>query len=125
MRARALIALMLAAAAACTSSSGSSSSDAGPAPCPNDLPDSCPNPPPSYMNGVAAIIDAKCNVCHANGGPGQSTEDLSTYDKIHSRRGPMLNQVYTCLMPPPDGGPLTPDERKQLLGWLVCEAPDN
>ncbi len=122
-----VLALVIAAAAACTSSSGASSggTDAGPAACPNDLPDTCPMPTPSYEGGVAQIIGTKCNACHADGGPGQSTEDLSTYDRIHARRGPMLNQVYMCLMPPPDGGPLTPDERKQLLAWLVCEAPDN
>ena len=139
MRARALIAapfaaalaagalvVVAAASAACTSSSGGGgAADAGTAPCPNDLPASCPTPTPSYSATVAAIIQDRCNGCHANGGPGQSTEDFSTYDQIHSRRGPMLTQVYSCLMPPPDAGQPTPAERAALLGWLVCEAPDN
>ncbi len=102
--------------------------DAGPpeaGPCPDDLPQSCPSPPPSYAQDVGAIIQSRCNGCHADGGVGQSTEDFSTYDRIHSRRGPMLNQVFSCLMPPPDAGQLTPDERAKLLGWLVCDAPDN
>jgi hypothetical protein len=134
MRSRPLITrsaiVVLLAAAACTgkSSGGGGSGDAGAeaaTSCPNDLPDTCPMPTPSYAGSVSAIITDKCNGCHADGGVGQSTEDFSTYDRIHSRRGPMLNQVYACLMPPPDAGQLTPSERAQLLGWLVCEAPDN
>jgi hypothetical protein len=130
MRFAALTSLLLALVAfACTSSSSSSPTDAGadtaPAVCPNDLPDNCPTPTPSYATDVKGIIDDKCNGCHANGGVGQSTEDFSTYDRIHSRRGPMLNQVYGCKMPPPDAGQLTADERAKLLGWLVCDAPNN
>jgi hypothetical protein len=127
MAAAAALAL-LAAAAACTTKSGDGGSgDAGAeaGACPNDLPDTCPTPTPSYAGSVSGIITNRCNGCHADGGVGQSTEDFSTYDRIHSHRGPMLNQVYACVMPPPDAGQLTPTERAQLLGWLVCEAPNN
>jgi hypothetical protein len=135
MRARTVIGTwlalaLLAAAAACTGKGGGDggSGDAGTEAgtmCPNDLPDTCPTPTPSYTGSVSAIITSKCNGCHADGGVGQSTEDFSSYDRIHSRRGPILSQVFGCLMPPPDAGPLTATERAQLLGWLACEAPDN
>jgi hypothetical protein len=122
----------LVAAYACSSSSdGGAPADGGsdatqePPVCPNDLPGACPSPQPSYTNEVSAIIETKCNGCHADGGVGQSTEDFSTYDRIHGRRGPILNQVFSCQMPPPDAGQLTPAERAALLGWLVCEAPNN
>ena len=41
------------------------------------------------------------------------------------QRGPMLNQVYACNMPPDDAGQPTPEERAILLGWFVCKAPNN
>ena len=38
----------------------------------------------------------------------------------------MLDQVYACAMPPSDAGvTLSLEEREALLGWLVCNAPNN
>jgi hypothetical protein len=97
-----LLSLPAAVASACTTHSGGS--DAGG--CPNDLPASCPSPPPSYKNQVAAIIESRCVLCH--------------------NPQTMLDQVYHCMMPPLDGGTMLPEsERVALLGWLVCNAPDN
>jgi len=123
------LAAVVTAAAAAASVASCSSSSAAPGPddagCPNDLPASCPSPTPSYQGGVSQILAAKCLTCHGAGGFAQSSRDLSSYDRIYTSRGVMLNQVYECLMPLADGGQLTPEERASLLGWLVCDAPNN
>jgi hypothetical protein len=50
---------------------------------------------------------------------------LDTYQDLSSRRSTVLDQVYSCRMPPADAGMLTAGERKELLEWLVCGAPSN
>jgi hypothetical protein len=55
----------------------------------------------------------------------QSAFDFSTYQGVHKNFGSILSNVYGCLMPPPDAGGLTDAQRRTLLGWLVCAAPDN
>jgi hypothetical protein len=115
-----LLFLPAAAAGACTTHSGGS--DAGG--CPNDLPATCPSPPPSYKGQVASIIEGRCILCH---NPQTLTShDYTTYMTVYDDRGSMLDQVYHCMMPPLDGGTKLPEsEREALLGWLVCNAPDN
>jgi hypothetical protein len=95
--------------------------------CPQDLPASCPSPPPSYATDVLPVIERRCWMCHSDGGIEDQLHDFSTYDHIFAQKGPILTQVYGCLMPLLDGGgtPLTPDERKAMLGWLVCGSPNN
>ena len=97
---------------------------AAPELCPSDLPAMCPTPEPSWDGGVQAIIDAKCVVCHKPGGLAFD-KPLTDYTHVYGYRGEMLNQVYSCYMPPPDAGQLEPSERQQLLGWFVCGAPNN
>jgi hypothetical protein len=92
--------------------------------CPSDLPTACPTPEPSWDGGVQAIIDAKCVVCHQAGGLAFD-KPFTDYANVYGYRGEMLNQVYSCYMPPPDAGQLDPSERQQLLGWFVCGAPNN
>jgi hypothetical protein len=130
MHARALIvcgALALAAFAAfaCTSSDGSSTGGSSGTQCPQDLPAACPTPTPSFAGEVDPIIVRRCGGCHLDGGVAQPTRDFTTYDDIFRQRSPILNQVYSCNMPPPDAGQPTPEERAALLGWLVCKAPNN
>ena len=48
---------------------------------------------------------------------------FSAYDQVYSQRSQILNQVYACKMPPDGAEPLSPEERKTLLTWLVCGAP--
>jgi uncharacterized membrane protein len=112
--------LLAALAWACSSTSGGAVLA-----CPNDLPQACPTPPPSYQGKVLGIISAKCQTCHGVGGIEQSYRDLSTYDDIQASTSSMLDQVYQCQMPPPDAGQLSSDERAALLAWLVCGAPNN
>jgi hypothetical protein len=56
-----------------------------------------------------------------------STWQFQTYQETQS---PGLlpdieSMVFTCRMPPADQPQPTPAERQALLGWIVCEAPDN
>jgi len=142
MRARALIhgalaiacAASLGAAGACDgdptpggaadASADASPADASPA-CPSDLPASCPAAPPSYQAEVRAIIERRCFPCHASGGTAARKRDFSTYDLVAAQRSPFLNQLYACAMPPEGAPAPTPEERKKLLEWLVCKAPNN
>ena len=109
---------------------GSANVDFGVAPdqsvldCPNDLPASCPSPQPSYASRINPLIADRCVPCHSPGGLA-SDKPLGDYADVFKRRGTVLNEVYTCLMPPADAGQLSDAERQDLLSWLVCNAPNN
>jgi mono/diheme cytochrome c family protein len=101
--------------------------------CPNDLPAECPSDAPGYAATIAPIVKTRCLGCHAPGGQA-ADKPLGTWDDVHARRSAVLNQVYSCSMPPTEGGPLgmpstgsglTDAERAALLGWLVCGAPND
>ncbi|MFT3838242.1 MAG: hypothetical protein QM723_14765 [Myxococcaceae bacterium] len=91
--------------------------------CPNDLPMSCPADAPGYAATIAPLIQKRCLECHspANNNP----PDLSTYSGVSNQRGVVLTQLYGCLMPPPDAGQPTAEERGQFLSWLKCGAMNN
>jgi len=92
--------------------------------CPHDLPATCPSPAPSYSGEVKALIDTYCADCHRPGGQA-ADRPLDTYAATFTRRSAVLNQTYACAMPPPEFPQPTEAERVQLLGWLVCGAPNN
>jgi hypothetical protein len=92
--------------------------------CPDDLPMACPSPAPSWDGGVEALIADKCGGCHKPGGLAFD-KPFSDYADVYGYRGVMLDQVYSCYMPPPDAGQLDPSQRQELLGWFVCGAPNN
>jgi len=92
--------------------------------CPNDLPTSCVMPIPSYQTTVSPIFNAYCSICHSPGGQ-QSGTPLQTYEQIYGIRGEVLNQIYSCRMPPSGQPAPTTSERQILLQWLVCGAPEN
>jgi len=96
----------------------------GPAPCPNDLPASCPAPAPGYQAQIAPLIANRCGRCHGPGGPAQ-TIPLVNYDAVYVRRSVVLTQVYGCKMPPAGEPTLSSEERAALLGWLVCGSHNN
>ena len=79
---------------------------------------------PSFANGVSAIMKNKCATCHSPGGQ-NSALPLTTYDQIYAARSGVLNQVYACRMPLAGSPPLTADERRLLIAWLACGAPNN
>lgn len=91
--------------------------------CPADLPASCPAGAAGYQATIAPLIAGKCTPCHAPGG--QSSHPLLTWAEVHALRGEVLSQVYACRMPQAGAPALTAAERTELLGWLVCEAPND
>jgi hypothetical protein len=103
-----------------------SSNRASDPPCESTLPSTCPSPTPSWSGQVAAIVARVCGQCHADGGVEQYAFDFSTYQGVFANRSSILSQVYTCAMPPSDGGvTLSSGDRDVLLAWLVCNAPHN
>jgi hypothetical protein len=103
--------------------SGGDPSDAA---CPSDLPqrDICGTSTPSYRLDAAPIIERRCATCHYPDNT-QSRYVFSNHDDVYADRQTVLTRIYGCVMPP-DGAPqLAPDERRILLEWFVCGAPDN
>jgi hypothetical protein len=125
---RVMIALVLRRSAllACMGASLACGSAGPPASCPRDLPMTCPMPAPSFAAEVQPIYQSKCvPACHEPGGQ-EANRPFTTLAEIRAERlSTMLSQVYNCVMPLAPAAPLTPDERQALLGWLVCEEPDN
>lgn len=97
-----------------------------PADCPNNLPKLCPSPSPSFQTDVSPIIQATCvPMCHQPGGVAFDRL-YGTYQNVYKQKQDMLDQVYACNMPPPDGGvTISPNDRLTLLSWFVCGAPNN
>jgi hypothetical protein len=100
------------------------SPDFGVSSCANDLPTSCPSPAPSWDGGIEALISAKCLPCHNPSGQAYSVP-LTDYSSVYARRDIVLNQVYSCAMPPAGADPLDGGERQTLVGWLNCGSPNN
>ena len=96
--------------------------------CTNVLPpDSvCTSMLPSFDGSVHAVIEAHCAICHSPGGVEPSLP-MTSYSEIKSRRASMLDQVFSCRMPPDSGMtvPLTPAETSEMIVWLYCGAPAN
>ena len=92
--------------------------------CPNDLPAACPSPAPSFAAGISAIVAGRCATCHTPGGVA-GTILLTNYADVYRRRVSVLTEVYSCYMPPQEEIVLPESERRDLLGWLVCGAPNN
>lgn len=118
------LALVSLAILACTSHIDPADSGNGGA-CPQDLPATCPTVVPSYQTTIAPVISLRCLACHGDGGIEVTKRDLSNYAAVFKERSAVLNQVYACSMPPAASPALTADERKALLDWLVCHAPNN
>jgi hypothetical protein len=114
MRTRALAMSVAAALAACGTD----------ATCPKDMPTTCPTPTPSYANDVAPIFATYCNDCHSPTGQAPD-RPFQTYAEIFARRTSVLSFTYGCQMPPAAFPQPTEEERVTLLGWLVCNAPNN
>jgi cytochrome c5 len=94
--------------------------------CPTDLPDeaACDADAPSYAEQTAAMIDERCRVCHFSGNL-QSPRIFESYEDVFEQRRGMLTQIYSCRMPPEGSPALSSTERRALLQWFVCGAPDN
>jgi mono/diheme cytochrome c family protein len=97
-----------------------------PSSCSVTLPPACPDPaaPTSFAHDVAPIFASVCATCHTPGKQ-MGTVPLDNYSQIYSRRGTILNQIFTCLMPPIDGPQATNDQLMTIVNWLMCDAPEN
>lgn len=83
----------------------------------------CSLPVPSYANDVAQLIDRDCNrTCHA---PGAGPWPLTDYAAVADWSDVISSDIAGCLMPPPDAGMLAPSERRVILDWTACGAPQN
>ena len=94
---------------------------------PSSTPDEpgCPSPPPSYRSEVLPVLREKCFSCHAGSGDEAEDYDLSAFKNVHAQRLAIFGKVRARAMPPAGQEPLTDTERRKLLAWLSCQAPDN
>jgi hypothetical protein len=95
--------------------------------CPIDLPDGgdCAMATPFYAD-VAPIFAARCSVCHQPGGLDVKFR-FDSYPAIYNNRQTRIDiftQIYNCRMPPSCAPNLSPSERKMMLEWFVCSAPN-
>jgi hypothetical protein len=109
---------------ACTP--GASIDDDPVAACPSNLPSdsNCPDVAPSYLDEIQPLVDAHCGGCHYAGNR-NSKQVLETYDDLHDSLSVVEKAVYRCEMPPAGEPRLAEAERRALLQWLVCGAPNN
>lgn len=92
--------------------------------CPalNDQPD-CSTQTLSYSSGISDLVNRACMPCHAPGGE-ESSVPLTDYKHVAGESMTIGNELVLCEMPP-DGSPeLGEDDRKQMLDWLSCGAPE-
>ena len=87
----------------------------------------CVQPTPSYATDIVPILDRRCNsTCHA---PGVGPWPLNNYSDVFDWADIIGSYIETCGMPPDDAGAgdgnMTDDERRTVLNWLACGAPDN
>jgi hypothetical protein len=75
---------------------------------------------------VNAIIQTYCVGCHGPAGV-QAIRPFATWQDIdsHMFSGPMQRQLLACRMPPAGEPQPTDQEKRTLIGWLTCGAPDN
>lgn len=131
MRRSGALALLLAALSVAGSCGGESQPDppdtaAVDGDCPSGLPSdaACASEVPSYELTVAPIIERRCGACHYRGNT-LSGDEFVDYDDVWRARRTLLTRVYTCAMPPDGAAALAPEERRALLQWFVCGAPEN
>lgn len=103
------------------------SSDGGGSPAPSCGPvprNECPDAgAPSFAQEVFSVLDEKCNVCHAHD---PKLWPLTDYSHVSDWRSQIETTVAGCTMPPSGSSvALTEDERRQILIWTICGAPDN
>ena len=91
--------------------------------CTASVSSSCPGSP-GFQARILPIFQRGCVACHAPGGR-EASRPLTTHGEIFPRRSSVLSQLASCAMPPPDGAPISDADRKLVLDWLVCGAPDD
>ena len=128
MRVSVVLRLLLAHAAAGLALVGmvacSDSSGEPPPGCPGAPSVTCPSMPPTYTADIQPLLQSRCYGCHGPGGIEQGSFDLTTYNRVTGARSDIATQVGQCIMPPPDAGQLTTQERTELFQWIECGSPN-
>jgi len=71
------------------------------------------------------VIREKCFACHAGNGEAAEDHDFSSFEKVHRERVAIEGKVRARAMPPVGRQQLSDPERRTLLSWLSCQAPEN
>ena len=116
-----MVMLALAVLGACTTAGP-------PQDCPDDLPPSCPTPAPTFSADVAPLIQTYCAGCHSAGGQ-EPTPSLVNYSGITGPMGRTASDIEyelnRCGMPKPGSPQLTSEQRRTILGWIICGAQND
>jgi hypothetical protein len=101
---------------------GGAATDASAIVCTVSAPTACPDPPPHYRD-VQPIFQSRCVDCHNGmiGGPWP----LLQYSHVADWQDVVRAHLLACTMPPPDSGvPMTDEERRAILTWILCGYPE-
>lgn len=97
--------------------------------CLNNPPTTCPTPAVTYAQ-ISPIMKSRCvDTCHNGNVPDPANMNLpiwplADYKHASDWRDTIKEQVNLCTMPPKDAGvPMTDEERKKLVEWVNCKAP--
>jgi len=85
----------------------------------------CPPTPPSYRADIVPTLQQRCFTCHAGSGEEVEDHDFSTFEKVRAQRTAIEGKVRARAMPPVGRPQLSERERKEILAWVSCGAPDN
>lgn len=94
--------------------------------CPNDLPDTCALPAPTYDADVGPLIARYCVSCHSPGGaaPNRVFDTFALVKADREGKNDIYKQLYACRMPPAILPQPTLAEREAILSWYVCGLPE-
>jgi uncharacterized membrane protein len=90
--------------------------------CPPDDQTACVDTTLAYDAGIGAILNDRCTPCHAAGGV-EASVLLTDYKHVAGEQMTIGAELATCAMPPDGSAQLSDTERKQILDWLTCGAP--
>ena len=74
---------------------------------------------PTYVGGIKALLDSKCNACHKAGG---TPPDLTSYDKAKAEGPASLATIEDGSMPP--AKPLADDQQALFKSWADAGFPE-
>jgi uncharacterized membrane protein len=109
----------IASAVGCSSSSGPGNSN-----CTSPGTQSCPATTPSYAKDVAPVISTYCVGCHA-ASASEGDKPLNSYQALKARASEVRGQLEGCEMPPSGETQPSDAQKKLVLSWIACGAPNN
>ncbi len=88
-------------------------------PKPGTPPSGTEPPKPTFVGGVKALLDSKCNGCHK---PGGTPPDLTTFEKAKAEGPSSLATIEDGSMPP--AKPLEDDQKSLFKKWSEAGYPE-